>query len=1032
MNSLLLFLIVSLNIHIAHSSYDTSSIWSITYSLRNPTSSLYLAELVRLPITLPTLTNDLCVRNPSEAVIYQVDLLSGELWVYIDNLSPGSYMNFSITSPQGVDCNPTPLINNASITTDNVTSTMLMSNGLLDILLPFSSSNLNKTLPPPPFLGFATSHGGVQIGSSIFNLTNKLQEEWDGIFSVSITSTGPLFAEVGLLYTFSQSGIASWRVRLAVGQLGAQVTEEYNNLDIESGIELQLSKGNWNPSEAVSNGWAYCDPNDPTNPDGMNATTAQQRYPLGPLNRLPNGSLGNIVARWSQSCDAKFFWGVDDGSSILGVLGVRGGDWKWPQYRSFTYDTMRTHLMGPWSSASGEGNVHLPLYGRRVWYLLGGDTDSVSSQIWSFAQKYAMIELDRLTNLYDLSWPESNEPLNSTYNASGYHFYSPDTDPTHTVRARGVSLLKSLTNKSTAPLPGISSSAAANTYCDPDWWGSYTGFSSPENPNFFTDWSKLCLGWSLALVVNNHPRSNSYCALARGIWELDLYHSIALPSGAGQESPGYTAHALASWLAEAPLLDQICPNVTNPARSHPRLIAAVYFLIRTSQPWAYHFIGGAAINNSDALNGRFVLPLGDTHPTSTNFSQLVNLLLPVPVPLEPVEQWSSIELPGFGALLQNRAGSPEETFFALKASPNRGHNHGDQLSFHYAAYGARIVIDVMAGYLPRPPQEFWHNRLCFGNQTNIDGTERLLGFVGNIQTEIDHPTNVSFASIAVGQVSNDRLQTMPARPPPNFLQVFPTISLSAPIQYRRTALLLPSPFSESTIARDCIVILDAHNASIVDVPAYSSLLFFQQFGMVATPLSSIPNKGVGIDMGNATVVTFATNLEGLPLDLNVSLDRWDWSSEGNENATRLRVGPSLTDDSDYTSLLVTILYPQGSLTQQYSTSTLSPLPIFNYSSNSLSIQWPLGTVDIISFSGALVNASLPVGNDDSILATLTRGSGTSLTLLRNSDLSETRNQGDIGLNILDAGYTFGEIPEQVIEERGGFLSPPSYPFPIPH
>jgi hypothetical protein len=112
--------------------------------------------------------------------------------------------------------------------------------------------------------------------------------------------------------------------------------------------------------------------------------------------------------------------------------------------------------------------------------------------------------------------------------------------------------------------------------------------------------------------------------------------------------------------------------------------------------------------------------------------------------------------------------------------------------------------------------------------------------------------------------------------------------------------------------------------------------------------------------------------------------------------------------------------------------TLSPLPIFNYSSNSLSIQWPLGTVDIISFSGALVNASLPVGNDDSILATLTRGSGTSLTLLRNSDLSETRNQGDIGLNILDAGYTFGEIPEQVIEERGGFLSPPSYPFPIPH
>jgi hypothetical protein len=41
----------------------------------------------------------------------------------------------------------------------------------------------------------------------------------------------------------------------------------------------------------------------------------------------------------------------------------------------------------------------------------------------------------------------------------------------------------------------------------------------------------------------------------------------------------------------------------------------------------------------------------------------------------------------------------------------------------------------MAGYLPRPPQEFWHNRLCFGNLTNIDGTERLVGFKNNIQLE---------------------------------------------------------------------------------------------------------------------------------------------------------------------------------------------------------------------------------------------------------------------------------------------------------
>lgn len=1033
MNLLLYYVTLSIHVLSAISLPSTSSPWSLTYSLRNPTSSSYTSEIVRLPIHFPSL-NDLCVRNPSEPVTYQVDLVSGDLWVFVDYLAPGSMMNFTITSPAGNDCDPIPLVYNASVNFDHSTNTLLMSNGLIDIVLP-SSSFPSSSSPPSPFLGLSTTHGGAPLGRSIFNLTSTLQNEWMGNFSSSVTSMGPLFVETELVYTFSQGGTALWKVRLLIFQQGAQVTEEYENLDVESGIELQLSHGPWSPSVAISNGWAYCDPNDPANEEGMNATTAQQRYPLGPLGRLPHGSLGMIVARWSQSCDAKFFWGIEDGNSVLGVLGVRGGEWLWPQYRSLTYDTMRTHLMGPYSSAPGEGIVHLPLHGKRVWYLLGGNSESTSNQIWQLVQQYSMIELDRLTSLYDLYWPESNEPINATYNASAFHFYSPDTDPTHTVRAQGVNLLKSLANKSTAPLPGIEAAASANTYCDPDWWGSYIGFSSPENPNFFTDWSKLCLGWSLALVLNNHPRSSAYCALARGIWELDLYHSIALPSGAGQESPGYTAHALASWLNEAPLIDQLCPNVTHPAQSHPRLIAAVQFLLRTSQPWAYHFLGDVALNNSDVLKGRYVLPLGDTHPTSTNFSQLVDLLLPVTLPLKPIETWKSSEFSGFGAILQTRTGSAEETFFALKASPSRGHNHGDQLSFHYAAYGARIVIDVMAGYLPRPPQEFWHNRLCFGNLTNIDGAERLVGFIGSIQTETEHPSNVSLASIAVGQVASARLQRMPARPPPNFLQVFPTMSLTSSIVYRRTTLLLPSPFSESSTARDCVVILDAHNASSVGVSAYTSLLFFQQFGMVASPLSGLPHKGVGLDMGNSTVVTFAVNDEGMPVALNFSLDRWDWPSEGNENATRVRIGPngSLSMDNDLldTNLFVTILYPQGSLT--HSQTSTSPLPIFDFSLGVLSIHWPLGSIDTISFTGALINASVPVaGVGDTVLATLTRGSQPPIALLRDSDLSPTRSQGDIGLNVLDTGYTFGEIPEQVIEERGGYLPPPSYPFPIPH
>jgi hypothetical protein len=449
------------------------------------------------------------------------------------------------------------------------------------------------------------------------------------------------------------------------------------------------------------------------------------------------------------------------------------------------------------------------------------------------------------------------------------------------------------------------------------------------------------------------------------------------------------------------------------------------------------------VNNSNILSGRFVLPLGDTHPTSTNFSQLVNLLQPVTLPLTPVEEWTSSEFVGFGVVLQSRTGTSNETFFAFKASPNRGHNHGDQLSFHYAAYGSRIVIDVMAGYLPRPPQEFWHNRLCFGNLTNIDGTERLVGFKNNIQVEsqLQSSKNTTLASIAVGQVTSNRLQNMPAIPPPNFLQVFPTTSLPSPIVYRRSTLFLPAPTFEVN-SRDCIILLDAHNASNINISAYSVLLFFQQFGMIATELKNISSNGIGLDMGNSTVITFAINDSGQAIPLTYMLDRWNWTSEGNENATRLKVFSKLNETTSTTidtSLFITILYPQGSVSIP-STSQVS-IPMFDFINNTLKIIWPLGTLDVITFTGALVNASLTLDTIDdkkkneniSIpIVTLIRNNSASIILLNDTDLSYSRFQGDIGLNILDTGYTFNEIPNQVIEERGGNLIPPSYPFPIPH
>ena len=1018
-----------------------------TYTLRNPTSShAYANELVRLPLSLRgAAAASLCVTRDGQPAAFQVELLAGtpaaiesaNLWVAA-TLAPGQAAEYALQAG-GAPCPAPPPPQPASAALAG--GQYLLSNGLATVALPGVATAAFP--PPPPFAGFSTgSGGGPLVGSSAFNFTPALAAAFTA-FTPTLLASGPLFAEVALNYTFGSGGgaFASWRVRLALAQLGAQVTERHARLDVGAAVDVALHTG-WAPTVGLGSGFAYCDPNSTTNPGGMNASAALQVLPLAPMARLSSGSLGYMMPRWSQACDSRFYWGVGaggaNGSAALGVLALRGGDWLWPQYRSQAYETMRWHLMGPWSGGPGTGYLHLPLYGSRVWYVLGGALEATALRAGELQQAYAGQTLERLTNVYDLAWPGSGEAPNATYDAQGlYYFYSDATDPTHTVRAQGKALLAALAGgAATAPPAGLATLAAANTYCDPDWWGSYVGFSSPENPNFYTDFSKLCLGWSLAVALRGHPRAPFYCALARGVWEADLRHSIALPSGAGQESPGYTAHALGSWVSEAPLLDAICPNASAPAHAHPRLTAASAFLLRTSQPWAYHFLGPAAADNGDAPRGRFVLPLGDTHPTSTNFTALLASLSAAGVPppaLPPVAEWASAEVPGFGALLQRSAGTPAETFLALKASPSRGHNHGDQLSIHYAAYGARSVIDIMAGYLPRPYQEFWHNRLCFGELQNLDGYERLLGFAGG-----GGAGGGGGAAVAVGQVASARLLSQPARPPQNYLQVFPTQALRAPLVYRRAAVLVPSDAAAGDAhARDYIVLADAHNGSALGVGAYGAMTFFQQDGTTAAPAAaSLSAGGVGLDLGNATLYAFAADAGGGAVALVAALDRWDWPSEGNENATRVLLRPAAP-----TSVFVTVLYPDGSAMAGVAGlggggGASCPTAVrYNASTGELTLAFASGHTDVLQLAGALLDAGVEpgAGAAGAPLATLARGGGAPVTLLAAGDLSAGRAQGDIGLVVLDAGYTFGEIPEQVVRERGGgggdAAPPASYPWP---
>lgn len=206
------------------------------------------------------------------------------------------------------------------------------------------------------------------------------------------------------------------------------------------------------------------------------------------------------------------------------------------------------------------------------------------------------------------------------------------TNPTGIIRQEGRNLLASLA-KGTPPPPGRATLSAAQVWCDPDWYGAYSGGMAPENTNFASDFYVLCIGYALALVADGHPNATLWATLARSILQMDLQHSVALPNaggpagalaGAGQESPGYTSHAALSWLAEAPLLQSIAG--WDPLTQDPRFAAAVVFFYHASTPWAYHFLGPAAAINS-AMTGRWLLPLGDTHPNSLNYTQVRTMAL---------------------------------------------------------------------------------------------------------------------------------------------------------------------------------------------------------------------------------------------------------------------------------------------------------------------------------------------------------------------------------------------------------------------
>jgi hypothetical protein len=280
-----------------------------------------------------------------------------------------------------------------------------------------------------------------------------------------VTASGPLFVSVALAYAFAGGGVAGWTVRLAAGDAAALVFEAHS-LGVDAAVDLAMHAG-WAPDSAVSYGFAYCDTNTTLNPSGMAPTNATMlTLPLAPIARLAGGGLGYFMPRWSQACDARWFWAArgpapaGGGQLALGVLVARGGDWLWPQFTGQDSSTQRAHLMGPWSAGAGSGLVHLPLWGRRAWYLVAGPPAATADAAPELHLRLANVELDRLLNVYDLDWPGVTP-------APGFAprwFYDSATNPTGDVRHEGAALLASLASPATAPPASAATLGVANQF----------------------------------------------------------------------------------------------------------------------------------------------------------------------------------------------------------------------------------------------------------------------------------------------------------------------------------------------------------------------------------------------------------------------------------------------------------------------------------------------------------------------------------------------------------------------------------------
>jgi hypothetical protein len=954
-------------------------------TLSNPTDRPYERALVRLKTPVPP--EPFVVKSGGNEIAYQIEDLADRKWIWVCvDFAAGESKKFAVMAGSPGKTPPRVTVRRE----DNI---YLLDNGTTAVRLPA----VMGTGLPGPILGIRLPDGSW-VGRSVWKTALKPTG-----FRATVVGDGTLFGKIRLRYEFAGQAGAAGDVP-AFAEIDVKLGPDWRHVEIAERHEMPVGDS-W--EFAAADGWSPREgrgvPFSGGPGSGSVTSVPPPERPLQP-GKLPYQRPDlfiNLLPRWNQHFKDGWFFAATDGKSAVGVMPVLAGQWIWPHDNALEIVVNET---------GADAGVRCPVRrGARLWWLVAGESESVAGRAnIDYFHRYAFENLDKINQDFILGWEGKG---------GGWFRINPyagaQINPTDVMRRIRKGLLPKVGQEG-----NLTTLYQAQVYFHPDTYGTYWNYWSPENPNFFTDYIHVPV--LLTTQLKKHPRFEELRRLAEMRVHEDVQHAFTLPGGAGQECPGYMAGA---W--DDP--EGICrTHLGFDPLKWERQLARRYFKKRISQP------DGAV---------RRTLPMGDTHPGPDGPKEEV-------VPADEVAQYATEELPGFGVIFNHRPGTPQESYLAFKAGPNRGHYHGDQLSVVANFNATPTVVDHHCSYHPRAGQEHMHNRVAFFTDQNpylnLDGYERLIA----LKTS-------PVADVAIGQVESDRLREVNSQPPEIWDQRWPLVPLNTPLLYRRTTVFLKGD------NRDAVVLRDQYRSPMEIGSAFC--LHVRDEGDMAFQSSSAG----GVSAGTAVFTDPAQDFGKLGAQPGWILDVGS-RIKGRQSpfTTRYEVrevnGSRLSTDrpvSAGTNLLYTLY--RNNLTRQGNVVTAGGVSVICTAPKDFhlrSFPWrhengkPESTqgirLETRGKTGEFVTVLVP-GKADGVEAidggvkvdgievlfgggldspaadavVTVRQAGQTVVTVRSADINLDRSQGDIGLFVPDAGYPFGEIPDWLIRQRA---KPPAW------